>query len=142
MGEVTTYKDLDVWQQTRILVKTIYQFTKKFPKEEQFGLTNQIRRAAVSIPSNIAEGCGRNHFKDSIQFFFIARASLYELETQIILACDLEYILEQELLSVTDQITRCKKLLNGFINYYQKQSNNQQPTTINEIIEAYGSNKD
>lgn len=142
MGEVITYKELDVWQQPRILVKSIYQLTKKFPKEEQFGLTNQVRRAAVSIPSNIAEGCGRNHFKDSIQFFFIARASLYELETQIILACDLEYIPEQELLSVTDQTTRCKKLLNGFINYYQKQSNNQQPTTINEIIEAYGSNKD
>ncbi len=142
MGEVTTYKDLDVWQQTRILVKSIYQLTKKFPKEEQFGLTNQLRRAAVSIPSNIAEGCGRNHFKDSIQFFFIARASLYELETQIILACDLEYILEHELLYITDQITRCKKLLNGFINYYQKQSNNQQLTTINELIEEYGSNKD
>jgi four helix bundle protein len=132
MGEVTTYKDLDVWLQTRILVKTIYQFTKKFPKEEQFGLTNQVRRAAVSIPSNIAEGCGRNHFKDSIQFFFIARASLYELETQIILACDLEYILEQELLSVTDQITRCNK--NGFINYYQKQSNNHNDQRNNRSI--------
>jgi four helix bundle protein len=143
MGGIITYKDLDVWQQTRILVKTVYQLTKKFPREEQFGLTNQIRRAVISIPSNIALGCGRNHSKDSIQFFFIARASIYELETQIIVACDLEYILEHELLIVTDQITRCKKLLNGFINYYQKQTNNQQLTTINEIIEEYGSsNKD
>ncbi len=95
MGVIVTYKDLDVWQQTRILVKTIYQVTKKFPREELFGLTNQIRRAVISILSNSAEGCGRNHSKDSIQFFFIARASLYELETQIIVGCDLEYISEQ-----------------------------------------------
>lgn len=112
--------------------------TKRFPKEEQFGLTNQLRRAAISIPSNIAEGCGRNHFKDSTQFFFIARGSLYEIETQLILASDLEIISSNELQEVLDQVTTCKKLLNGFINYFQKQTNNQQPTTINEILETYG----
>jgi four helix bundle protein len=138
MNEVISYRDLDVWQQSRTLVKDIYQLTKDFPKEEQFGLTNQLRRAAVSIPSNIAEGCGRNHFKDSIQFFFVARGSLYEVETQLIVASDLEYISKEILTSTSQQVTRCKKLLNGFINYYQKKSNNQQPTTINETLAEYG----
>lgn len=142
MAEIVSYKDLDVWKNNRLLVKSVYQLSKLFPKDEQYGLTNQIRRAAVSGPSNIAEGCGRNHFKDSIQFFFIARASLYELETQLIVANDLEYISEIQLTTILEQVTRCKKLINGFINYYQKQTNNHQPTTINETIEEYGnSNK-
>ncbi len=139
MGEIISYKDLDVWQQTRLLIKSVYKLTRKFPKDEQFGLTNQARRAAVSVTSNIAEGCGRNHFKDSTQFFFIARASLYELETQLIVAGDLEYITENDVEVIISHVTRCKKLLNGFINYFQRQSNNNQPTTINEILEEYGS---
>jgi len=142
MTKIVSYRDLDVWQQSRLLVKNIYQLTKKFPKEEQFGLTTQLRRAAISIPSNLAEGCGRNHFKDSIQFFFISRGSLYEVETQLILAADLEIITETELKQVMEQVTRCKKLLNGFINYFQQKANNNQPTTINETLEEYGnSNK-
>lgn len=138
MGTISSYKDLDVWRQTRLLVKYSYSLTKKFPKEEQFGLTNQIRRSSISIPSNIAEGCGRNHSKDSTQFFFIARGSLYELETQLIVAFDLEYISENKLNSLLEQVTKCKKILNGFINYFQRQTNNKQPTTINEILETYG----
>jgi four helix bundle protein len=141
MSEILSYRDLDVWQQTRLLVKRVYQLSKQFPKEEQFGLTNQIKRAAVSIPSNIAEGCGRNHSKDSIQFFFISRGSLYEVETQLILAFDLEFISEAEVKTVFEQVTRCKKLLNGFINYYQTKSNGNQPITVNEIIIEYGKTK-
>jgi len=140
MSEILSYRELDVWKQSRSLVKSIYQLTKNFPKEEQLGLTSQMRRAAVSIPSNIAEGCGRNHFKDSIQFFFVARGSIYELETQLTLASDLELISIDDLETNLNQIIRCKKLLNGFINYFQKQANNRQPTTINEIIEEYGNN--
>ena len=88
------YNDLDVWKVSRELVKSIYDVTKEFPKEEQYGLINQIRRCAVSIPSNIAEGCGRNHTKDSIQFFYISRGSIFELETQLYLAFDQKYINE------------------------------------------------
>lgn len=138
MSEVQSYKELDVWQQARLLVKNIYQLTKSFPKDEQFGLVSQMRRAAVSIPSNIAEGCGRNHFKDSIQFFFVARGSIYELETQLLLSTDLEFTASAELEICLNQVVRCKKLLNGFINYFQKQANNQRPTTINETQEEYG----
>jgi len=138
VNEISSYRDLDVWKQSRLLVKSVYQLSKSFPKEEQFGITNQLRRAAISVPSNLAEGSGRNHSKDSIQFFFIARGSLYEIETQLILASDLEFISRKQLDEVLEQVTRCKKLLNGFINYFQKQSTNQQPTTINETIEEYG----
>ena len=140
MSEINSYRDLDVWKQSRQLVKSVYQLSRSFPKEEQFGLTNQLRRAAISVPSNVAEGSGRNHSKDSIQFFFIARGSLYEIETQLIISFDLEYISDSHLKEVLEQVTRCKKLINGFINYFQKQTTNQQPTTINEILQAYGNN--
>ena len=109
MSEILSYQDLDVWKQSRLLVKSIYQLIKAFPKEKQFGLTSQMRRAVVSIPSNLTEGCGWNHFKDSIQFFFVARGSIYELKTQLILASDLEFISSQELETNLNQITRCKK---------------------------------
>lgn len=142
MSEIVSYRDLDVWQQARVLVRIIYQLTRSFPKDEQFGLISQLRRAVISVPSNIAEGCGRNHFKDSTQFFFIARGSLYEVETQLIVSSDLGFLPEQEMEAALSQITRCKKLLNGFINYFQRQTNNNQPTTINEILEEYGSSKD
>ena len=78
------YTELEVWKEARILVNEMYLISKEFPKEELYGLTSQMRRCAISIPSNIAEGCGRHHFKDSLRFFFIARGSLYELETQIL----------------------------------------------------------
>jgi four helix bundle protein len=83
MGEKISYTDLDVWKASRELAGWVYALTKEFPKEELFGIVNQIRRCAVSIPSYITEGCGRNTAKDSLQFFFIARGSLYELETQL-----------------------------------------------------------
>ena len=139
MGKIESYHDLEVWRQTKDLVRHIYGLTKTFPKEEQFGLTNQLRRAAVSIPSNIAEGCGRNHIKDSIQFFFVSRGSLYEVETQIIIAHDLGFVSVSEQESIISKIKSCKRLLNGFINYFQNRSD-QQPTTINEQLAEYGNN--
>jgi four helix bundle protein len=86
------YTELNVWLEARKLTTSIYSITKKFPKEEQYGLSNQMRRCAVSIPSNIAEGCGRNHKKDSLQFFYISRGFTYELETQLYLSADLRFI--------------------------------------------------
>jgi len=78
-----------------------------------------MRRSAISIPSNIAEGCGRNTSKETIHFLFISRGSLYELETQLFLSLDQNYINNEEIETVLLQITVCKKLLNGFINYYK-----------------------
>ena len=124
------YTDLEVWQKCRALAARIYTNSKTFPKDELFGLTNQMRRSAVSVVSNIAEGCGRNHTKDSLQFFYIARGSLYELETQLYIAFDQQFLQEEALHKLLDDILVCKKLLNGFIKYFQTlTTNNQQPTT-------------
>jgi len=116
------YTDLEVWQECRKLTNHIYEFTKSFPKEEQFGLTNQIRRAAVSVSSNIAEGCGRQTAKDTINFLHISRGSLYELETQCFIALDQNYISKEKFDSIYSLTQSCKRLLNGFINYYRKLS--------------------
>ena len=137
MSKLESYRDLEVWKQTKELVRLIYQVTKAFPKEEQFGLTNQLRRASVSIPSNIAEGCGRNHSKELIQFFFISRGSLYEVETQTIISFELGYITKDQQNTILDNIRSCKRLLNGFISYFQNKGD-QQLTTINEQLEEYG----
>lgn len=115
----SSYFELDVWIKSRELVSFIYELTKNFPKEEQFVLISQIRRCAVSIPSNIAEGCGRQTPKDSVNFFYIARGSLYELETQLYLAFDQKYISQELLDESFTKVTSCKQLINGFINYYK-----------------------
>lgn len=101
------------------LTNIVYDLTKNYPKEEVFGLTNQMRRCSVSIPSNIAEGCGRSTSKDTMHFLFIARGSLYELETQLYLSSDQNYLDQEKLNLILNQIIICKKLLNGFINYYR-----------------------
>jgi four helix bundle protein len=112
------YTELNVWIEARKLTGSIYQITESFPLKEQFGLTNQIRRCALSVPSNIAEGCGRNTKKDSVHFFYIARGSLYELETQIFLSTDLNYLTEHNSSILLEQLEVVRKLLNGFIRYY------------------------
>lgn len=117
-NKYTKYTELNVWIEAKKLVLEAYLSTKVFPKEEQFGLVSQMRRCAVSVPSNIAEGCGRNYAKDSLQFFYIARGSLYELETQIYLSTDLCYITSSNSERLLHQLEVVRKLLNGFIRYY------------------------
>ncbi|HQW91759.1 MAG TPA: four helix bundle protein [Ferruginibacter sp.] len=90
------YKDLDAWKNAMQLVKEVYLLTKTFPKEEMYALTSQTKRAAVSIPSNIAEGLGRQYKKDTLQFLNISRGSLYELETLLNIAVMVEIISEKE----------------------------------------------
>jgi four helix bundle protein len=114
------YNKLEVWVEARKLTNLVYEFSKVFPKDEIYGLTNQMRRCSVSIPSNIAEGCGRQTAKDTINFLHISRGSLYELETQCYVALDQKYIDENNFNIVFNQMQSCKKLLNGFINYYRK----------------------
>ncbi|MDR2622462.1 MAG: four helix bundle protein [Dysgonamonadaceae bacterium] len=87
-----THKDLVVWQKALLLVKLLYQYTQSFPKEEIFGLTSQMRRCAVSIPSNIAEGSGRHSEKELLQFLNIALGSASELETQLIISNELAFL--------------------------------------------------
>jgi four helix bundle protein len=91
-GDIRTHKDLKIWQRSVALVTRVYEITEKFPKSEMWGLSNQIRRASVSVPSNIAEGSGRKSPKELIQFLHIASGSLAELETQLIIAQNLGYV--------------------------------------------------
>jgi four helix bundle protein len=119
-----TYRDLEVWKKAKDIVKDVYLLVKSFPKDERFGLTDQLKRAAVSIPSNIAEGCGRGSYRDGIRFFFVARGSLYELETQVIIAGELNLLAQHQIASILSNLETCKKLLNGFIAYYEKQAGN------------------
>lgn len=109
-----THKDLDIWKMSIDLVTLVYQVTKNFPKDEVYGLTNQIRRAAVSIPSNIAEGSARASQKELIQFLYIALGSLAELETQFIIANNLGYISYDEQ-KINTMITSLIKMLSSYI---------------------------
>ncbi|MBB6108378.1 four helix bundle protein [Mucilaginibacter lappiensis] len=113
------YTDLDAWKEARILVKLVYTSMSKFPKDEIFALQSQIKRAAISFPSNIAEGSGRNYSKDSLQFFYIARGSAYELETQFYLSFDLNFIDKETLDTLLNQLEKVRRLLAGLINYYK-----------------------
>ncbi|GEN69415.1 MULTISPECIES: four helix bundle protein [Chryseobacterium] len=117
------YTELEVWIEGRKLVNLTYILTTNFPKEEVSALTSQIRRAAISVRSNIAEGCGRRISKDTLHFLHIARGSLYELETQFYLALDQVYISKDDFEIVNRKILLCKKLISGFINYYKKIEN-------------------
>ena len=112
-----SHKKLDVWLKSFELTKSIYEVTKKFPSEEKYGLVSQMRRSAVSVPSNIAEGAGRQTNKDSLQFFIIARSSLSELDTQVELSHSLEMINSADYQLLAKQINVVDSLLSGFIRY-------------------------
>ncbi len=110
-----SYKDLQVWQKAVEFVKTVYSITKKFPEDEKFGLVNQMRRAAVSIASNIAEGKARNTDKEFLNFLYIARGSAAEVETQIFIAKGLEFIDEKTYKEAATECEGVGKLINGMI---------------------------
>jgi four helix bundle protein len=111
---VRKHHELKAWQEAMELVKEIYRVTQEFPKEEIYGLVSQMRRAAVSIPSNIAEGAARTGTKEFLQFLSISRGSLSEVETQLLIAKSLGYIRNQE--HVLEQIDKVFGLLGGLIN--------------------------
>ena len=116
---VKNHRDLLVWQEGMALVKLVYQTTAAFPKEEVFGLTSQMRRAAVSVPSNVAEGAARNGRKEFLQFLGIARGSLSELETQVLIANDLNFIADDK--ELLQKIDRLFKLMSGLIKSLQSE---------------------
>src|SRR5947207_3228875 len=117
---VNDYRDLEVWQQAMELVTLIYQHTARFPGEEKYGLTNQLRRAAVSVPSNIAEGQGRRTTKDFLTFLFIARGSILEVQTQVEIARRLLYLGQDQASLLDNQITTVVRLTNGLINALER----------------------
>jgi len=109
------FRDLLVWQKGMELVTLVYSLIKLFPKDEQYALASQVKRSAVSIPSNIAEGFGRRHKQDYIRFLEIARSSLYELQTQLEIARNVNFIKDQDLNQVFVMCHELEKMLNSFI---------------------------
>jgi four helix bundle protein len=119
---MTNYKTLEAWKKSMQLVKEIYLLAANFPKEETYGLTSQLKRAAVSVPANIAEGSGRQYKKDTLQFLHIARGSLYEVETLLDISVLVEIIRESQLELITPLLNETQKILNGFINHLERSS--------------------
>jgi len=113
--KISNFRDLDVWKRGKSIVVEIYKLTKRFPKDELYGLTSQMRRAAVSIPSNIAEGFSRYHQKEYVQFLYIALGSCSELETQIEISYELNYCTEPAKESLLEELNRESRMLRSLI---------------------------
>jgi four helix bundle protein len=109
------FQDLQIWHRSHALTLEIYRATKSFPKEEIYGLTSQMRRSSSSVPTNIAEGCGRNSNPDFARFLTIAMGSSAELEYQLILSRDLDYISLADFDILFDDLTEIRKMINNFL---------------------------
>jgi len=117
---IESYRDLIVWQKAMDYAEYVYKLTRRFPKEELFCLTSQLRRASTSIPSNIAEGHGRRSGKDFVRFLLVANGSLRESETQLLLAERLEYVKASDTLPVRDLAEEIGRCLSGLIASLEK----------------------
>ncbi len=115
MLKIRYFTDLFAWKVSHELVVALYEILKTFPKEEQFGLTNQMRRAAISITSNIAEGFSRPSYREKIRFYSISLGSVTELQSQLIVARDIKYLPSTKFSSLYKQTIRIHKLINGLI---------------------------
>lgn len=114
---MNSHRDLDVWQHSIKLVTQIYEISKRFPKQEMYGITNQMRRAAISIPSNIAEGAARNSKREFNHFLSIANGSLAELETQLIICKNLQFITNDELIEFESELSNIRRMILGLKRY-------------------------
>ena len=121
-GEVRHYRDLLVWQKAVDWVEVIYAATRAWPSDERYGLISQVRRAAVSVPSNIAEGCARRTTPDFLRFLSIARASLAEAETQLIIAQRLAYVEEAGLARLLEPADELSRMLSGLISKLEERT--------------------
>ena len=130
---VQSYKDLIVWQKAMDLVEMVYQVCKAFPKEELYGLTNQLRRAAVAIPSNIAEGHARSSKAEFLRFLSIARGSLAEVETQLLVAQRLGYLPDGQLIPILRLQTEVNKMTNGLMAKLAPNPSSLAPATTKEL---------
>ena len=112
---MNTFRDLLIWQKSMNLVTEIYQVTNSFPKEEVYGITSQIRRSSISIPSNIAEGYGRNGNNDYLRFLNISISSLFEMQTQLEISFNLKYINEIQFNKINEDSKEVERMLSSFI---------------------------
>ncbi len=135
MSRGQSYRELIVWQKAMILVTDVYKLADGFPKMELFGLSSQMRRAVVSVPSNIAEGQGRDSTKEFIRHLSIAYGSLMEVETQIQIAANLCYIKQNDADKLIERAAEVGRLMNGLSRSLRKSlTDNRQPTTDNRQL--------
>lgn len=138
MSTIKSFEELIIWQESRKFTNNIYKLTKNFPQEDLYGLTSQIRRAAVSVMSNIAEGFDRRTTKEFISFLVIARASASEVQNDLYISLDLNYINKEEFQAIYNHAQKIAKLINGLITYLKTQSEIYSKTTkINEQTQQY-----
>lgn len=117
-----THKDLNVWQESIKLVTLIYEKTRLFPKDELYALSSQINRSAISIPSNISEGAARESNKDYLRFLFIAQGSISELDTQLIIAKNLNFLTGNDYAQIDRKLSEIRKMLVGLIKFRKQKS--------------------
>lgn len=115
INKIRSFTDLKVWQEGHRLVILVYTITKAFPKEETYSLIDQIRRSATSVTSNIAEGFGRQTYKEKIQFYYLAQGSLIELKNQVLIARDVGYLTSSDFQKLVEQANIAHQLLQGLI---------------------------
>jgi four helix bundle protein len=136
-----SFEDLDCWKKAAALRRKLSTLTKGFPSDEKYRLVDQIIRASRSVTANIAEGFGRFHYQEFIQFCRQGRGSLCELKDHLIVACEESYITEQELKELHEEIESCLAVLNGFINYLgrakQQNSGVKEPEIVYSITDNY-----
>jgi len=133
--KIQSFTDLDCWKSCRLVRNCFSGIIRKLPVEEKYALTDGMRRASRSITENIAEGYGRYHFQENIQFCRISRGSLFELKDQLITAFDEKYLDVGEVKQVNLLIDKALSLLNGYINYLSKAKNNKNPKNDNRVHE-------
>jgi len=121
--KVNTHHDLDVWKRSISYVTKIYELTETFPSEERFGLISQIRRSAISIPSNVAEGAARRSDKEFLQFLYISLGSVAELETQLIISNNLKFVESSD--QLFSELNEIKKMTLGLIKYVKSKTGNK-----------------
>ncbi|OGI14638.1 MAG: hypothetical protein A3E38_02825 [Candidatus Moranbacteria bacterium RIFCSPHIGHO2_12_FULL_54_9] len=113
--KISSFTDLDAWKEGHKLVLMVYNITRTFPKEEVFALVSQMRRCVVSITSNIAEGFSRQSFKEKVQFYYISQGSLTELQNQLLIARDVEFVTKKDFLPIAEQTVKVQRITNGLI---------------------------
>jgi|SRR6185369_7455744 len=118
-SKIQSFTDLNAWQEAHKLVLMVYETTKAFPKEEMFGLTSQIRRAAVSVSANIAEGFSRNSAKEKLQFYAMSLGSLTEVQSHLLIARDLKYTTTENFVKLNDQANIVNRLIHGLMRTAQ-----------------------
>lgn len=121
--QIKTYRDLLIWQKSVVLVTEVYKTTRNFPKDEIYGLSGQIRRSAISIPSNIAEGYGRNSNSDYVRFLRIAMGSLYELQTQLDISLNLGYVTTDSRGELFESSREVERMLSSLMRKLENKDN-------------------